>query len=312
MKLQSMRYFVEIARYKSISEAARQLYISQSVLSTALQEIEKELGTVLFERGRKGVVLTRDGEDCLNYCLEIVERVDALTDRYHAGSAATKYFSVTSAHLPFAVRAFSSLVNTMDSNDYNMCMREAPLNNVFEDVISGRSEIGVVAVSEDQLKMITNRYKNAVSYTRIMDLTQYVFIHSKHPLAGETQIQVNDLKPYPYVTYDQGEVANTYTEEKLFHKMFKKSIQVSDRASKLAMIRNTNAFSIGVDLPNYSSDIFFKNTNVEIVGIPLQENTEEQVGYLTKPGYAISEIGERYIKQLTDELYTLKMNGTGA
>ncbi len=127
MKLQNMRYFIETAKHSSISETARELYVGQSTLSAALQEIEKELGITLFERGRGGIVLTPDGEDCLQYCTEIVERTDALTERYHGGSPSNNHFSVTANHLPFATRAFNRMLEKQKIEAYNMCMRESTI-----------------------------------------------------------------------------------------------------------------------------------------------------------------------------------------
>ena len=61
MTLTQLSYIITIAETKSINKAAEQLYVSQPSLTSAVQELEKELGITLFNRSGRGVTLTNDG-----------------------------------------------------------------------------------------------------------------------------------------------------------------------------------------------------------------------------------------------------------
>lgn len=61
MELRVLGYFLALAREGSVSAAAQSLHVSQPTLSRQLIDLERELGTTLFERGRHGVRLTEDG-----------------------------------------------------------------------------------------------------------------------------------------------------------------------------------------------------------------------------------------------------------
>lgn len=61
MELRMLEYFLALAREGSVSAAAQVLHISQPTLSRQLIELERELGTTLFDRGRHGITLTEDG-----------------------------------------------------------------------------------------------------------------------------------------------------------------------------------------------------------------------------------------------------------
>lgn len=61
MELRQLRYFAEIAEHGSLSRAAQVLYVAQSALSHQLAQLERELGTRLFHRVPRGVVLTEAG-----------------------------------------------------------------------------------------------------------------------------------------------------------------------------------------------------------------------------------------------------------
>lgn len=62
MTLKQIEYFQTVCRRKNISTAAEELFISRSVISRAIAELEEEFGAPLFTRSRTGVVLTESGE----------------------------------------------------------------------------------------------------------------------------------------------------------------------------------------------------------------------------------------------------------
>ena len=55
MTLQQLRYLIEIAACGSISQAAHNLYTSQSSLSVAVKDVEAEMGVTIFERSNRGI-----------------------------------------------------------------------------------------------------------------------------------------------------------------------------------------------------------------------------------------------------------------
>lgn len=66
MDLRQLRYFQAVAHAGRISEAARQLGLSQPALSIALRKLEEEIGVVLFDRDHRGVHLTASGRELLD------------------------------------------------------------------------------------------------------------------------------------------------------------------------------------------------------------------------------------------------------
>lgn len=58
ISMQNMKYIVEIAKHHSISAAAKSLFVSQSTLSTAVREVEQQLGISIFKRNNRGIEVT--------------------------------------------------------------------------------------------------------------------------------------------------------------------------------------------------------------------------------------------------------------
>ena len=73
MELRVLEYFLALTREGSVSAAAEALHISQPTLSRQLMELERELGSTLFERGRHGVTLTEEGMLLRRRASEIVD-----------------------------------------------------------------------------------------------------------------------------------------------------------------------------------------------------------------------------------------------
>jgi len=68
MKIEHIQLFCEVVESGSISQAAKNGFISQQGLSMAMKQIESELGIGLFQRSNKGVKLTEDGEKFYRCC----------------------------------------------------------------------------------------------------------------------------------------------------------------------------------------------------------------------------------------------------
>lgn len=311
MTLQNMRYIMEVARCGSFSRAASALYMVQSALSAAIRDTEEELGIQIFLRTNRGVQLTPDGQDCLRYCQEIVERSDRLAARYKNRDTVNTVFSVSCQHLPFAVRAFNELLSGW-TGTYNAGIYEVGTAQIAEDVRTGKSQLGVLAVSESQRKILEKNFSASnLCFTRLADVKTFVFLRREHPLGQEAALSMEQLRQYPYITYDHSVDPIFLTEETILYEPLRRCIHVSDRATKMSVLRSSDAFCIGVDLPNFNRDIYFRNRSTELIAIPYAGQPEPiQVGYLEKNDHVRSEIGAQYLELLQAHLARLSLPGT--
>lgn len=79
MTIAQLRYFLAICDCGSITGAAGNLFISQQALSRTVTTLERELGVMLFLRGKKGIVLTQAGEYLRDQCRPIVQQFNAFS-----------------------------------------------------------------------------------------------------------------------------------------------------------------------------------------------------------------------------------------
>lgn len=76
MKIIQLEYFCAVARYHSISEAARQLYVTQPAISNAIRELEKEYAIRLFFHGKNKLSLTSEGEQFYRTAEALLKQVE--------------------------------------------------------------------------------------------------------------------------------------------------------------------------------------------------------------------------------------------
>ena len=81
MNLRHVRTFVTVVEQGTVSKAALRLRIAQPALSRQINDLEVELGIRLFDRVRKRLVLTGEGERLLADCRNILSAVDSLSEQ---------------------------------------------------------------------------------------------------------------------------------------------------------------------------------------------------------------------------------------
>lgn len=298
MTLQQLKYLVIVAECGSISEAAQKLFISQPSLSAAIQNLEKEMGVTAFSRSSKGVVITREGEELLAYSRMLLEQADIMQEHFGKDKNRTPKFSVSCQHYSFAVNAFVDLIQQYGQEEYDFSLRETQTYEIIEDVAKMKSEIGILFLNEFNEKVLRKLMKaNDLEFHPLFTARPHVFISRRHPLADHTIITNEELEAYPYLSFEQGEHNSFYFSEEIFSTTErKKNIRVRDRATLFNLLIGLNGYTV-------CSGVIDRNLNGEdIIAVPLQDESEMQIGYLTHRRGMRSRLGETYLAFLKEYL----------
>lgn len=89
MDTRSLRYFIAAYESGSISAAARRCHVAQPSISTALAQLEERLGTPLFERHRRGITPTAEGQRLYPLARRVSEDLEAITRLFRTPSPPT-------------------------------------------------------------------------------------------------------------------------------------------------------------------------------------------------------------------------------
>ena len=115
MTLQQLHYAIVISETGSMNKAAERLYIAQPSLTGAMQELERELGITIFHRSGRGVTLTNDGQEFIDYARQVYHQYETLAEKYAHPNELKKKFGVTTQHYSFAVKAFVEMAKSFDT-----------------------------------------------------------------------------------------------------------------------------------------------------------------------------------------------------
>ena len=294
MTLQQLKYLVTVAECGNISEAAERLFISQPSLSLAIHNLENEMGITAFSRTNKGVLITREGKELLAYARQLLEQAEIMEEHFGKNTDRQPKFSVSCQHYSFAVNAFVELIKEFDADSYDFILRETQTGEIIDDVAHGMSELGIIYLgrhNEEYLNKLIK--KNGLVFTKLYEAKPHVFISSEHPLAAKETINLDELKPYPYLTYEQGNHNSFYFSEEFISTLdMPKNIQVRDRATLFNFVIGLNGFTV-------SSGIIDRKLNSEyIIAKPLNVDYTMHIGMVTAKNIMPSRYAESYIEKL--------------
>ena len=294
MTLQQLRYAITVAETGTITEAAKKLYISQPSLTNAIHELEKEMNLVLFQRTNKGILLSGEGEEFLGYARQVLEQASILEDKYKGNGGGKKQFCVSTQHYSFAVNAFVDLIKEYGQGEYDFSLRETQTYEIIEDVAHMRSEIGILFLNDFNETVLRKILKtNDLEFHELFVAKPHVFISRKHPLADRQVIMNQELEAYPYLSFEQGEHNSFYFSEEIFSTSErKKNIRVRDRATLFNLLIGLNGYTV-------CSGVIDKKLNgKDIIAVPLQDEGDMRIGYITHRKAVPGRLAATYLEAL--------------
>ncbi len=157
MTLNELRYIVAVAHERSFGRAAQRCFVSQPALSVAIQKLEEELGTRLFERGKAEVSVTPVGERVVEQAQKVLEEAARVKELAQAGrnqlSGTLKLgaiYTVAPYLLPDLIPALHELAPQMPLE-----IEENLTENLESALKSGRIDAAIVALPFDPPGVVT-------------------------------------------------------------------------------------------------------------------------------------------------------------
>lgn len=302
MTLQQLHYVITISETGSLNKAAELLYVAQPSLTGAVKELEKELGITIFHRSGRGVSLTNEGLEFITYARQVYYQYENLMGKYGKAGKRRKKFGVSAQHYSFAVKSFVETVKQFDTEEYDFAIRETTTKDVIGDVITSKSEIGILYLSDFNRKAIEKLLKrNELEFHNLTECDAYVYMWKGHPLAGKKSVGFCELADYPCLSFEQGAEASFYFAEEIFStNEYPRTVKATDRATMLNLMVGLNGYTL-------CSGIICEELNgSDYIAIPLRTEDDAdgkmEIGYIVKKKTVLSGIGELYIKELREYL----------
>lgn len=198
MTLQQLIYFNAIARLKSYTQAANELFVSQPNLSHAISKLEEELGTPLFIKKGRSIELSPAAEIFQIHVISIMKEIELAKSNISRYLNANKdEIRVTVSHtlehsfIPPLIREFHGL-----PENQNISISFLPMESTttaMEQLEAGEVDLGFGA------KIPRNDYE----FFEVIKEALVALVPNIHPWASRSNITLAELCTEPFVTYDR-------------------------------------------------------------------------------------------------------------
>lgn len=191
MEKNQLLYVIQVAEKENITNAAKELYITQPSLSNQIIKLEEELNIKLFERKKHKIILTEAGKDFVNFAKIIINDFQKLENLMHdysylnKGSLKIGILSLFSfLNLPEILFEFKEKFKNIDIQ-----IEEAGSSSLIDKIIKKELDVAFVILTENNLKKLS-------SELNIMKLRKdqiKVIVPLDHRLAREKEIKLETL-----------------------------------------------------------------------------------------------------------------------
>ena len=198
MNLQQLRYFQTIARLEHYTKAAREHFTSQPALSSAIANLEKELGVQLFEKSGRGVLLTQYGQIFLKYVDSALTEIDNGVKEVNCALRANSGIVRVATSPRLAASVMPEILTQF--RDVYPQYRVEMTSNVHKKLIEWleRCEIDfVIGLLSRQLAQ-----NKSLDYRVLFHEDIYLLINQHDSLAYKKEISISDLKDHALIIFD--------------------------------------------------------------------------------------------------------------
>lgn len=197
MNILHMKYAVEVARLGSLNKAAETLLIAQPNISRSIKELEADLGITIFKRSAKGMVLTPEGEEFIQYAQSILKQIDEVEKLYRNGSPKKQKFSISVPRACYISDAFAEFSKCIEDTPAEIFYKETNSQRTINNVLNRDYRLGIIRYAENYDRYFkTMLEEKGLAYEMVAEFSYLLIMSKDNPLAKKEVITFDDLTPY--------------------------------------------------------------------------------------------------------------------
>ena len=196
MNLNQLHYFAKLAEVEHYTKAAEELSISQPSLSHAVSSLEKEIGTKLFEKQGRGVVLTKYGKIFKEYVDEAIHSLDTGVKKVQSMTGQTEgvvelayIYTLGSGFVP---RLVGDFLRTHEELKVKFRFTVGNTSEIIQGLKEDRFDIGFCSMAERE---------GEIGFTPVGREKLVVVVPKGHPLSYERAVDLEQAATYPQIFY---------------------------------------------------------------------------------------------------------------
>lgn len=290
MTITQLEYFVTVVKTNNISKAAKQLFVSQPAVSSAIKELEKEFNTTLFVRYNNQIVLTDEGHHLYKLSLNLLQNC---TNLYEDMKNYVKKSSVLKIGVPPMLGSFivPSLVQAYTREHQNIEVQLIELGSVAnqEAILDGEISCGFTVKHH-------NNVNDDLDFIKIVDTSLLFAINKNHPLAKKDVISFEDIKNTPLILMKEDCLQSSLVQNEFEKRGLKPNIKI--RTNQLYTIKELLSSN---NLGAFLFTQVFKYDSEDIKIIPLSEPLDFEIILAWKKNTVLSDAMKEFIDYVVEE-----------
>ncbi|MBE6780406.1 MAG: LysR family transcriptional regulator [Ruminococcaceae bacterium] len=299
MNILHMKYALEVAKAGSLSKAGEKLLIAVPNISRSIKELEADLGITIFERTQKGMELTPEGEEFMNYAKIILAQINQVERFYRDGAPKKQRFSISVPRACYISNAFAEFSKCLTGDSAEIFYKETNSQRTIHNLENHEYRLGIIRYAENYDKYFKALLEEkSLVFENVTDFTYSIVMSRQSPLAKKEKISFNDLTDYieiahadPYVpSMPQSKVVKEELPDNIGRRIF-----IFERASQFELLnKNENTFMWVSPVPQ---DLLDRYDLVQKKCIDNKKVYKDILIY--KNGYKLSELDKKFIECLT-------------
>ena len=298
MNILHIRYAYEVARSGSLKKASDKLFVAVPNISRSIKELETDLGITIFERTAKGMRLTPEGEEFMQYAKQVLKMLGEMESFYKGGDQKKRHFSISGPRASYIAEAFAEFSKVIGPKETELFYKETNSKRTIQNILEHDYRLGILryAAPYDVYFKKTLEEKK-LQYEQVTEFTYQLVMSRECPLAALKEITFDHLASYIEVAHADPYVPSlplsTVVKEELPDNISRR-IYVFERASQFELLsRNPETFLWASPIPQNLLDRY------GLVQKPCAQNTRLYRDLLIYPSdYTLTELDCRFIDML--------------
>jgi DNA-binding transcriptional LysR family regulator len=198
MELRHLRYFVAVGEEQHFGRAAARLHIAQPALSRQIQDLEREIGSLLFDRLPRGVRLSAAGTLFLNDARRILQDADEAKRRAEQaglGKAGTLRIGIATVVTWHGVVARTFREFRRRYPNVELVVHHTLSVHQVDAIVSGRLDVGFAASVKP--------WHDELGHVQFAEDRMMLAVPRDHDLAKRQRIELRDLKDTPFIGFQR-------------------------------------------------------------------------------------------------------------
>jgi DNA-binding transcriptional LysR family regulator len=272
--LNSLLVFHEVAKHKSFSKAAEELFISQPAVTKHIKELERKVGMVLIRRGKGGFALSEAGRMLFNYThkissdlLKIEDLLEELKEDYQGVLRIGTTESYSKGLMPKLLSEFQASFPLI-----KISLDVGNSEEIERNLLSYKDDLGLIARTK-----VSSRFESFPFLKEKLVL----IVSPNHPLGKKKTVTLKELRTYPLIIRAKGSTTREIVLEAFKEVGIRPSLLIEAGSSEFIKQWVSEGRGVSIIIKRAVED---EEKRGIIKAVPLAEDLHLQVAFLCLKG----------------------------